>query len=97
MIKILYITALFVLIPFTTILAADPVILIEMGDQFRPAAGAQRIWVQNSKVIVARKENGILQIKSQALGESLIKINDETKKILVVPFGFKSAFEKEAE
>ena len=54
-------------------------ILLEMGDQFRPPAGAQRIWVQNSKVIVARKENGVLQIKSQALGESLIKINDETK------------------
>lgn len=94
----LYLPLIFTLFPisrvFSATLPADQMILLEMGDQFRPATSAHRIWVQNSKVIVARKENGVLQIKSQTLGESLIKINDETKKVIVVPFGFKTAFEK---
>ena len=53
-------------------------IILEMGDQHRPPSGTSRVWIQNSKVVVAKKENGVLQIKSQALGESLVKFNHQT-------------------
>ncbi len=69
-------------------------IILEMGDQHRPPAGTIRVWIQNSKVIAAKKDNGVVQIKSVALGESLVKFNNNTFKIMVVPFGFKNSFEK---
>lgn len=69
-------------------------IVLEMGDLHRPPAGTSRIWIQNSKIVVANKENGALQIKSQALGESLVKLNDQTFKFIVVPFGFKDSFKR---
>lgn len=69
-------------------------IILEMGDLYRPPVGTNRIWIQNSKVVIAKKENGLLQIKSQALGESLVKFNNQTFKLIVVPFGFKDSFQQ---
>lgn len=82
------------LIVLDSFAASKSLIILEMGDQHRPPVGTQRIWIQNSKVIAAKKENGTLQIKSVSLGESLVKFNNSTHKILVVPFGFKNSFEK---
>jgi pilus assembly protein CpaC len=94
MTKKIYFAAMIVFASSVFAFADEKTLLLEIGDQFKPKSDTNRIWVQNSKILAVRRERGVLQIKSLGLGESLIKINDETKKVIVVPFNFKTSLEK---
>lgn len=52
-------------------------IFIELGQNFKPKRKISKIWIENQKVLSAENSNQGLTLKSQSIGETFIRINDD--------------------
>ena len=57
--------------------AANEPIFIELGQSFKPKKKVSKIWIENQKIISAENSSQGLSLKSQNIGETYIRINDE--------------------
>ncbi len=74
-------------------LAASTDILIEVGQDYVIKKTITRVWVENSKIVAAESIPQGIRLKSLFLGQTRLRVNDETLKVFVVPIGSLKTFQ----
>ncbi len=74
-------------------LAASSDILIELGEDYVIKKSISRVWVESSKIVSIESISSGVRLKSLALGQTRIRINDQTLKVFVVPIGSVKTFQ----
>lgn len=68
--------------------AINEPIFIELGQNFKPKKKVSKIWIENQKVLSAENSTQGLTLKSQSIGETFIRINeDEPQKVYITSIG----------
>jgi len=68
-------------------------VFVELGQDYVIKKKVTRVWVENPKVMSIQPGSKGLQIKSVALGQSQIRMDDEVLKVFIVPIGSLQSFQ----
>lgn len=68
-------------------------IFIELGQDFILKQKPRRVWVENQKVILIEPSPQGIKIKPLSLGQSRVRLNNETVKVYVTPIGSQASFQ----
>lgn len=68
-------------------------IFIELGEDYTLPGRTDKIWVENAKVISAVPAGASVRLKTNSLGQSLIRQNNQLIKVSVIPTGSQKTFQ----
>jgi pilus assembly protein CpaC len=60
---------------------------IELGQEYTLRENVSKVWVENSKIISIVSQNSGITIKTNSLGRSQLRLNNEARTVNVVPIG----------
>ena len=93
--KKLFLVTLFLLIGLTynAAQAKDKEIIIELGEDYSLPGKTDKIWIENAKVLSAVPVGAGVRLKTVALGQTLIRQNNQLIKVSIVPTGSQKTFQ----
>ena len=68
------------------------VLLLEVGDTHILNPGVNKIWIENEQVLIAQQEHGRAVLKPKSLGSTMIKLNAQSEKVIVLPINTKKNY-----
>jgi pilus assembly protein CpaC len=69
-------------------------IFIELGQEFVLKQKVSRVWVENQKVVSVEPAAQGIKIKPLSLGQSRLRLNNETVKVYITPIGSQTSFQE---
>lgn len=88
-------TLLFILCVFLgfNFVAEAKDIIIELGEDYTLPGKTDKIWIENAKVLAAVPTGSSVRLKTNALGQTLIRQNNQLIKVSVVPTGSQKTYQ----
>ncbi len=68
-------------------------IITELGEDYILKGKTSKIWIENAKVLSAVSTSAGLTLKTNSVGQSLIRQNNDLIKVLVVPTGSRKTYQ----